>query len=387
MKKLIVILAVIAMVGAFTATAMADVSLYGSARFRTYYTDVDNGVPGADSDKDTEWRMGHLSRFGADFKSDKITGKFEMDARSGPSATGIPGTDNPEAGSQASKLGNMRLRHLWGQYDFGAGKLMIGQNYPLYDAPVSGINYYSGGLQPLGGIGYNVARTSQIRLTFGDFRIAFLPPDTSKTVPGGTNTVAFSEVNTTFPKIELRYDMKFDAFALDFIGGYQTYEVEDYNHGTGVGTKNTEDVASYVLGVRGKVNFGPAYAGLSLTYRVNGNNYGAWTNSTKESPLFQGNDLKDASAFGGVAALGYKINDMFTLEASYAMLNSEVDTDLDNEDDMQTYGLIAKITVAPGVYIIPELIFQDNKDAKTNGVAADQGDTTIFGVFWMINFK
>ena len=88
-----------------------------------------------------------------------------------------------------------------------------------------------------------------------------------------------------------------------------------------------------------------------------------------------------------VAALGYKINDMFTLEASYAMLNSEVDTDADNEDDMTTWGVIAKITLAPGVYIIPELIFQDNKDVKTNGVSTEQGDSTIFGVFWMINFK
>jgi hypothetical protein len=383
MKKLIVILAAIAMVGAFTATAMADVDLYGSARFRTYYADVDNGVVGAESDKDLEWRMGHLSRFGVNFKADKITGKFEVDARAGVGGA----TANIELGNQGSSLGNMRLRHLWGQYDFGAGKLMIGQNYPLYDAPASGINYYSGGLQPLGGIGYDVARTAQIRLTFGDFRIAFLPPDTSKTIPGGTNTIAYSEVNTTLPKIEVRYDLKMDAFALDFIGGYQTYEIEDYDHATGVGTQSTEDITSYVLGVRGKANFGPAYANLALTYRVNGNNYGAWTKSLKESPLFQGNDLKDATAWGGVAALGYKINDMFTLEASYSMLNSEVDTSLDNEDDMTTWGLIAKITVAPGVYIIPELIFQDNKDVKNNGVATEQGDSTIFGVFWMINFK
>jgi hypothetical protein len=389
MKKLIVILAAIAMVGAFAATAMADVDLYGSARFRTYYADVDNGVTGAESDKDLEWRMGTLSRFGANFKSDKITGKFEVDARSGPSATGLPGTDNIEAGSQASKLGNMRLRHLWGQYDFGAGKLMIGQNYPLYDAPVSGINYYAGGLQPLGGMGYLVARTSQIRLTFGDFRVAFLSPDTAQ--GGLTSTaavpVAYTEVNTTFPKIELRYDLKMDAFAIDFIGGYQTYEIENYNHATGVGSKNTEDITSYVLGVRAKANFGPAYAGLGLTYRQNGSNYGAWTVSQKETAVFQGADLKDATAFGAVAALGWKINDMFTLEASYAMLNSEQDTTADNEDDSNVWGVIAKITVAPGVYIIPELIFQDNKDVINDGVTTEQGDATIFGVFWMINFK
>jgi hypothetical protein len=383
MKKFIVILAAIAMVGAFTATAMADVDLYGSARFRSYYADVDNGVPGAESDKDLEWRMGHLTRFGANFKSDKITGKFEMDARAGAAGA----TGNIESNSGASGLGNMRLRLLWGEYDFGAGKLLIGQNYPLYELPVSGINYYSGGLQKLGGMGYDVARTSQIRLTFGDFKVAFLSPDTSKTVPSGTNTVGYSEVNTTFPKVEVAYDLKVDAFALNFMGGWQTYEIEDYNQAANTGSKATEDVTSYVLGVRGKANFGPAYAGLGLTYRVNGNNYGAWTVSAHESPIFQGNDLKDATAWGLVAALGYKINDMFTLEGSYAMLNSEVDTSADNEDDMVTYGVIAKITMAPGVYIIPEIIYQDNKDVKTNGVATEQGDATIFGVFWRIDFK
>jgi hypothetical protein len=318
-----------------------------------------------------------LTRFGANFKADKVTGKFEMDARAGSAGA----TANIEASNGGSSLGNMRLRQLWGQYDFGAGKLMIGQNYPLYDAPVSGINYYSGGLQQFGGIGYLVARTSQIRLTFGDFRVAFLPPDTAQESGSGTS-FTFEEINTTFPKVELRYDMKLDAFALNFIGGYQTYEIEDKD-----GTKRTEDVTSYVLGARAKANFGPAYAGLALTYRQNGDNYGAWTDSTKEKAVFQGNDLKDATAFGLVAALGYKVNDMFTLEASYSMLNSEQDTTADNEDDMINYGLIAKITMAPGVYIIPEFIFQDNKDVVNNGVTTEQGDATIFGVFWRIDFK
>ena len=372
MKKLIVILAVIAMVGAFTATAMADVSLYGSARFRTYYADVDSGVAGVDSDKDLEWRMGNLTRFGANFKADKITGKFEMDARAG----GAGATGNIESDSGASRLGNMRLRQLWGQWDFGSGKLMVGQNYPLYDAPVSGINYYSGGLQKFGGIGYDVARTSQLRLTFGDFRLALLPPDTSK---GGLG--ALTEVNTTFPKAEIRYDMKMDAFALNFIGGYQSYEIEN------TATKQTEDITSYVLGARAKANFGPAYAGLALTYRKNGKNYGVWTESDKEQVVFQGNDLKDATAWGVDAALGWTINDRWTLETSFAALDSTQDTSLDNEDDAMVWCILTKITMTPGVYIIPELIYQDNKSVTNDGVTIDQGDTTVIGVFWRIDFK
>ena len=98
-----------------------------------------------------------------------------MDARAG----GAGATADNDNDTDASRLGNMRLRQLWGQYDFGSWKFMIGQNYPLYDAPVSGINYYSGGFQKFGGIGYDVARTSQMRLTIGNLRIALLPTDTS----------------------------------------------------------------------------------------------------------------------------------------------------------------------------------------------------------------
>jgi hypothetical protein len=393
MKKLMILFAVIAMVGAFTATTLADFDLYGSARFRTYYVDNDsNPIPGVDSDKDLDWRMGFLSRFGANFKSGKITGKFELDAR--PGAQGFTG--NLEYDSGASGLGNLRLRHLWGQWDFGVGKLMIGQNFPLYDAPVSGINYYSGGLQKFGGIGLNVARTSQIRLTFENLRLAFLPPDTFAAVTGLDSAVRpFEEINTKFPKIEIRYDTRLDNYALNFIGGYQSVEIEDRLNeaspspfsGTGPGTKATEDISSWVLGFRGRADFGPIYAGLALTYRKNGTNYGVWTVSTKEQAVFQGNDLKDAFAWGVDAALGWRINDRFTVEASYAGFDSKQDTALDNEDDAMVWCLLTKITMAPGVYIIPEFIYQDNKDVTNDGVSIDQGDVTVFGVLWKIDFK
>jgi hypothetical protein len=374
MKKMMILLAVITMVGSFTATTLADVDLYGSARFRSYYASVDDGVPGADKDKDLEWRMGHLSRFGANFKSEKITGRFELDARAGS-----VGTEDIEFGGGASMLGNLRLRHLWGEWDFGAGKLMVGHNFPLYDAPASGINYYSGGLQKWGGIGITAARTSQLRLTFGEWRLAFMQTDTTQQwAPLGS----FEEANIRFPKIEARYDKRIDAFALSFIGGWQTYEIEDRN-----GTKETRDINSYVLGARCKANIGPAYANLALTWRQNGGNYGAWTVSSKEKAVLQGNDVKDATAWGLVAALGWIINDRLTLEASYGAVDGRQDTSLDNEDDAMVWCLLARLTMTPGVYIIPELIYQDNKSVTNNGVTIDQGDTTVFGVYWRIDFK
>ncbi len=372
MKKFIIFVAAIAMVGAFVATAMADVDLYGSARFRTYYSDSSKEATGSGySDGDLEWRIGHLTRFGANFKSDKITGKFEMDARAG----GAGATGNIESDSGASRLGNMRLRLLWGEYDFGSWKFMVGQNYPLYDAVVSGINYYSGGLQKFGGIAYDVARTSQMRFTINNLRIAFLPTDTH----AGGIAPYNSDVDVMLPKIEARYDLKMDWGALNFIGGYQTYK--------GVNaTDSDKSINSWVAGVRGKFNFGPAYLNAAVTYRQNGGNYGVWT-VVDESAKFDGTDVQDSTAWGAVAALGYKINDSNTIEASYGYVSSENDLTGTNEDKASAIALMYKYTVAPGFYIVPEFIYQDNKETIVSGTETDNGDVTIFGVFWRIDFK
>jgi hypothetical protein len=379
------------MVGAFTATAFADVELYGSARFRTYYIDKAKEFSGTGyDDADLDWNMGWLSRFGANFKSDKMTGKFELDARPGINGVygdtyGRPGqVDGVLTGTKvfgntggSSHVGNMRLRHLWGEYDFGSVKLMVGQNFPLYDAPVSGINFYSGGLQEFGGIGILLARTAQIRLTFGNLKVAFYTPDTRQ----GGLTGYDSDVDVTLPKVELRYDMKMDAFAMNFIAGYQTYDVVN-------AADSSESVDSWVLGWRGQADFGPMYAKLALTYRQNGQNYGAWTHVTKEKAAIEGTSVKDATAFGGVLALGYKVNDMVSVEASAGMINSEQDTIYDNEDDAAVYALAIPIKLAPGVSITPEFIYQDEKDHTTDGgPSVDDGDATIIGVFWKIDFK
>jgi hypothetical protein len=132
--------------------------------------------------------------------------------------------------------------------------------------------------------------------------------------------------------------------------------------------------------------------GLGLTYRQNGEPYGAWnvfaSGTHMEAPCVEAGSFQNATALGGVVALGYKVNDTFTVEGSYGKLKAEQDTTLKNEDDAQVFGLMAKITVAPGVFIIPEFIYQDNMDNTIDGVSNDdEGNATVFGVFWMINFK
>jgi predicted porin len=228
-----------------------------------------------------------------------------------------------------------------------------------------------------------VARTSQMRFTINNLRIAFLQTDTSKdgfADPTGGGNDFNADQDVLFPKLEMRYDLKGDWGVMNFIGGYQTYKAV---HADG---NQDQTITSWVAGIRGKFNFGPAYLGASLTYRQNGDNYGAWT-TVDELAKFDGFDVQDATAYGGVFALGYKINDSNTIEASYGILTSDQDLPGNWEDKRQAFGLMYKYTVAPGFYIVPEFIYQDNKSTETGTGSKDNGDTTIFGVFWRIDFK
>jgi hypothetical protein len=371
MKKITLFLACLAafaMVFGFTVTAaMADTDLYGSVRFRTYWADKDKDYSGTGySDEDLEWVMGKLSRWGVNYKSGDITGKVELDARD-------KGAENG-----SSELGDLRIRHLYGEWDFGMGKLLIGQTFNPCTVYASQLGYYSGGLQPFHSTGLKYFRTSQIRLTFDNFMVAFLTPDTEQDY----EALGGADVDTTLPRIEARYSLKLDPVTLDFMGGWQTYDVVD-------DLDNDESIDSYFVGLYATANFGPAYVKGLVNYRQNGGNYGLWS-VVNENAQWNGNDFDDSTAWGYSAVVGYKFSDQITVEAAYAASDAETDTDLfggDPEDDAEAYALLLKYSPAPGVVIQPEIIFDDRKTSDFKAGDDDQGDALIVGVFWMINFK
>ena len=378
MKKFIVFFAALSMVLGFAVTAaMADVDLYGSIRFRTYWVDKDADYSAAGGtfpnskhisgqahdDEDLDWKLGYLSRWGVKYKSGDIRGLVELDTRDG------------DEGEGSSEIGDVRVRHIYGEWDFGAGKLLIGQTFNPCTVYSNGLGFYAGGLQQFGGIGIVEFRTSQIRLTFGDLQLAFLTPDTEQALPAG-----YVDKDTTFPRIEARYSFKLDPVTVDFMGGYQTYEVVDAND-------NEESIDSYILGLYARANFGPAYVKGTLNYRQNGTNYGLWT-TVDEAAVMEGGSVQDAETWGAQLVAGWKINDTFKVEAAYSMVDAENDDQaLKNEDSASAYMLLCNIKLAPGVSVQPELIFEDQEDRFDNGVKTCEGDATIFGVFWMINFK
>jgi hypothetical protein len=368
MKKLIIMLAAIAMVGAFTASAMAEVSVYGSARMWTYRVHQDEqAATGAFSTDNTVWKMGPFSRFGAKFKSDKITGHFEMDARD---------TNN----DGASGVGDMRLRILWGEWDFGAGKLGLGQNWPVSNWFITMNQYTGDGLQDYGSVGMSFARYAYIELTFGDLHIALGAPDIAVGAPVGSTYTQRTE--TTLPKFEILYNLKLSQMELNFLGGYQNYKI--YNI-----TNSDKDITSYLLAVRGEFHFGPAYLKASVRYDQNGGNYGV-ASAVRSAAQWNtvSNDIEDSHTWGAAGTVGYKVNDMFTIEAYYGKTKSKDDRPGTYEDEAQMYGVTAQITLAPGVYLFPEAMVLDGMTQQNGALGeTDQGKTTVFGMVWMINFK
>ncbi|MCF8136214.1 MAG: hypothetical protein K9K63_02785, partial [Desulfotignum sp.] len=107
MKKLMVLVAALALVaGSAMTAAAADWNFYGSARIATFFVDQENNVASnnpayVDTSSYNQGLQGN-SRIGASVKvSDELTGGFEY-------GTGV------------------NVRKLYGEWNFGAGSLLVG---------------------------------------------------------------------------------------------------------------------------------------------------------------------------------------------------------------------------------------------------------------------
>ncbi len=331
MKKLIVAVAAFAMLAG--SAYAADWNFYGSARVSTYYVENDA--------TDFEYQEGLQgnSRIGASVKvSDELTGGFEYGA-------------------------GVNVRKLYGEWNFGAGTFLVGQTYTPLNMFYSNQVYGSdNGLLAQGGV-YS-GRHAMLRLKFAGFQIAVIAPNTTFTGAGTTEVV--------IPAIEAKYSASFGPVSIAAVGGYQTFEVDD-----------NVDIDSFVLGVGGKVKMGPAFIGSNVYYgenagnligvSVNGDN--AWDDGYA---VYNGTSVDDNEVLGFLIAAGVTINDMFALETGYSYAQTEFDSASD-ADEVQAYYVQANITLAPGVFVIPEVGVIDGKESADNEI-------TYFGAKWQINF-
>lgn len=210
----------------------AEWNFYGSARVQTF-VEKHNRPGSAGSFTRYEEYLQSNARLGARVTvSDQLTGQFEY-------------------GSDAD------VRILYGEWHFGAGSLLVGQDYsPLNMFYSNQVWWDDTNLFDFGGV-YS-GRNPMIRLKFGDFQIAALQPS--------TKSYFGSSTEVTLPKIEAKYRVSTQDGHLQIAGGYNSFDVVDGNiH---------YDVTSWVVALGGGLIMGPAYINANAWIGQNVGNYG-----------------------------------------------------------------------------------------------------------------
>jgi len=425
MRKLVVILAAAAFVVAFTLPAMAqsEWSFYGNARMWTEYKTFDkknpssadasaldlnpligsNPLSGIDDEDELTWELQSNSRVGASVKAGDIGGRFEY-------GTGV------------------NLRRLYGTWNFGAGELLVGQEYTPLFFPISdqcGLGGGDCGLIFWGTV--YAGRQPQLMLTMGGFKVALVDPNSTGlleaggtsagfvTVPAGTaapaggvfigtdgvndtyavaaSTGNFDTLDTdqTLPKLEASYTFNLGPAALYIGGGYNTFDVE----GRVIGTNEIRDesIDSWILTAATKMGFGPFYVNAQVSYAQNPGTFSLTQDNLLKAPAydFASNNWEDADSFFWALIVGFKVSDMMKLEAGVGNIDNERDDpsagNANQSHSVWAYYLQAAISPVKNVFIIPEVGYIDYGDLETdNAPDVEQGDATYFAIKWQINF-
>jgi len=349
MKKITISAAalILAAVIAMPALAASEWNFYGSARISTFVTDTDNKA-GVRDTKNFEQALQGNARIGAAVRaSDEVTGCFEYGAASG----------------------NANVRKLYGQWDFGSGKLLIGQDYtPLNFFYSNQVYDTDDGLGSYGGIA--TPRRPMIQLSFGNFKIAAIYPESDSL------NITNATMENTIPKIEASFTYKFDNAFMEVAAGYNTYSILDTT------TSIENDITSYIVAIGGGISFDRYYINADVFMGQNMGPYGLF-NASDNDPVVSGSTVIDNDVFGYLLVFGAKINDMFSIEAGYGYTEAELDRTSAREDGSESYYVQTTITLAPGVFLVPEIGIRDNKTDKTG---AEESEIIYYGAKWQINF-
>lgn len=391
MKKLIAIFAVLL----FVAPAFAaDWAFYGSERVATWYVNKDNGadkysVNGDDNDSGTQWYLQGNSRLGAKVKADKVTGQIEL-------ATTASSTD-------AAGDGAVNTRRAYGVWKFSDNAwLKVGKDYsPTTDFISS--QWFDGDNDLLGTGNFYGRRPQGLTLGFGNFEIAFLTPQQGNTgginssttgiLTPATNVNTLAQANATgdpdvyLPKFEASYMLKLGAGYIKPFGGFQYYQVKSF---TGSAVQDDIDIYSWVLGVSSSWNIGAFSIGGQVSYGMN-EAISAWasgynSNNTNLPVLkLDGDDVADIYTLQAMIVPALKFTDTLRFEAGFGYRQDNADgaPGYSLKDEAWVGYVQAMVTLAPGVFLCPEVGYIDFMDDRAGD---NQGYQWYAGAKWQIDF-
>ena len=150
------------------------------------------------------------------------------------------------------------------------------------------------------------------------------------------------------------------------------------------------DVWSWVAGVSTSWNIGAFSIGGQLSYGMNEGNVQGWdtgsnARSSSSAYLKNGDDIANVYTLQALIVPAIKFTDTLRFEAGfgYRMDNADGAPGFSQKNQLWVAYLQALITMAPGVYLCPEVGYYDFMD----GVNGDsQGYQWYAGAKWQIDF-
>ncbi|OVE73569.1 hypothetical protein BVX93_01345 [bacterium B13(2017)] len=344
MNRIILILSLVVFNVSF---CLAEWNFYGSARVSTFYSSEDED---AGDDADTSWDLQSNARIGAKVSGDEISGGFEY------------GTSG----------GKANIRKLYGIWKFGAGELLVGQDYTPLNLFYSCQCYGDDDCLLSYGLLWN-SRKPMLQLKFKGLKIAFVKPETSDLDTGG-------DVDVTFPKLQIRYHIDLDNFFLDIFGGIQSYKI------IAEATETTpivdDSVNSHVIGFGTGANIGALTISGSVYSAQNIRQFPLSTTGAGDA-VVTASGIEDSSTLSMFAIIAFKINDKIKCEFGTGHVAHKSDVSGTKKDKTFAYYFNTCITPHDRIFIIPELGLIDYKD---DSAGISEGKKTYGGIKWQINF-
>jgi len=398
-KKLKIIAFVVAITAVFAVGAMTNEwTLYGSARMATFYTSQDlgdlyksdtnpsgNDEFGRSTMKDLQWNLQSNARIGAIVKGDMLSGRFEYGAGSGNA--------------------NANIRLLYGVWHFSENwGLKVGQDFTPITFFLSNQVFDTDNNLEFVGNAYG-GRQGQVALEGifgpGTLKFAAVTPETST-----LNVTSDATTEAKLPKLEASYEFKLnDATSFHGFLGYNYYKLYWLAPAPGgVGTANYDkNISSYVAGLGADLNFGPFFVKPQVSYYQNGavagwldTNLGLNSLLPEQTPFLNefDNDIVDVNSLMAMLAFGYSPTESLTLEAGIGYIGSKSDSyqvdpsrSVKLKNNYLEYYLQAAITMAKGVYLIPEVGLRDYGDLEGDVEGkVDLGSLWYAGAKWQIDF-
>jgi hypothetical protein len=432
MKKLIAVLVVLL----FAAPAFAaDWAFYGSQRVQSWYVqrDYGDGVNGYvagwagsgngdDNDSGTRFSLQGNSRLGAKVKADKVNGQVELALTAGDGS----GSD-----------GGVNTRRAYGVWKISdLVSLKVGKDYSPVTDFISN-QWFDGDGDLLGQGNFYGKRPAGITLMIGNFELAALGPiqgdtggiNSSSTginlpvaaisprqgvlnpVAGNTATTytirravpaeglnqdaATGDPDVYLPKLEASYMLKLGAGYIKPYAGFQYYTVS--GHAAFPGTLATQqdvtddiDVYSYVVGVSTSWNIGAFSIGGQVSYGMNQTNANwanGYNNSNASRPYLKpgGEKIADVYTLQALIVPALKFTDTLRFEAGFGYRQDNADgaPGYSLKDESWVAYVQALITLAPGVYLCPEVGYIDFMDDRAGN---NEGYQWYAGAKWQIDF-